>query len=346
MPMWTRRRFLRIAAMGGAAFGLLGIEPIRGFIYADTATYKGASYLPPAYKELRFGTLGFVERLQKKAPDRVEFYDSASLMKADEQVRGLRVRSIQFMVHTSTYITQEFPILGVIELPGICEQLFQHGELLAMESPLWKLINDELVRDNLFMLSCGGGVIEPEYVWSGNKKVLSLADLQGKRCRVVSPWATQFLKGLGAGSVRIPSEEIFFSLQRGAVDGVVANVNTVCARNLYQRLHFCFQAPITTATIAIFMLKDVWDKMPGQDKAAFWEAGKWYDENQCKIGFKKLTQEAVWPVIKGSGMLIIEPSASETAIMRKKAGPVWASWRNRVGEALGQRAIDLATGNA
>ncbi len=345
MPVNTRRQFLKIAAMGGAAFGFLGIEPFRGLSRAHEV-YKGASYLPPSYKELRFGTLGFIDRLHKIAPGRFEFYDSASLMKADEQVRGLRVRSIQFMVHTSTYITQEFPILGIIELPGICEDLFEHGERLAMESPLWKLINDELARGNLFMLSSGGGVIEPEYIWSGSKKIVSLADLQGKRCRVVGPWATALLKSFGATGVRIPSEEIFFALQRGGVDSVVANVNTVGARNLYTRLQYCFQVPIATATIGIFLLKDVWDNLPAGDKDAFWEAGKWYDENQSLIGFKKLTRETVWPAIKNSGMRIIEPGASEIALLRKNAAPVWDSWKNRVGEAIGRRAIELATGKA
>ncbi len=343
MPAMTRRRFLKTVAVGGAALGFLGIRPNRGLIYAN-AVYKGASYLPPAYKELRFGTQGFVELLHKIAPGRFEFYDSASLMNADEQVRGLRVGSIQFMVHTSTYITQEFPILGILELTGVCEDLFEHGERLAMESPLWKLINDQLARGNLFMLSSGGGVIEPEYIWSGSKKIVSLSDLHGKRCRVVSPWATALLESFGATAARIPSEEIFFALQRKGLDAVIANPNTVVARNLYTRLQYCFRVPITTATIGIFLLKDLWDKLPGQDKSALWEAGKWYDANQSLTGYKERTRQAVWPVIKNSGMRVINPNGSEIALLRKNAEHVWDSWKNRVGEALGNRAIELATG--
>ena len=110
--------------------------------------------------------IGFVERLQQNAGDAlaVEFYDSGTLVKADEQVSALRAGTIDFMFHTSSYITRSFEILGITGLPSLVEDLYEHGERIAMETPLWELINEELAKSNLFMLSAGGGIFEPEYV--------------------------------------------------------------------------------------------------------------------------------------------------------------------------------------
>ncbi len=342
----TRRQCLRIAGMAGAAIVLSGIRPLRSLVYADVPVYKGASFLSQSYRGIKYGILGFVEQLQQKAQDvlKIEFFDSASLLKADEQVSGLRVGTIQFMFHGTTYITDEFPILGITELPEICEHLYRHGERLAMESPLWKLINDELSKQDLFMLSTGGGMVEPEYIWSGKKKIGSLADLEGKRCRVVSKAATELFKSLGSTVVRIPSEETYLALQRGSVDGVVASVNTVVARNLHEQLRFCFQIPVTAVTVAVFFLRSIWEKMPGRVKAAFWEAGKWYDENQAKTGYKKITQEEDWPVIRKAGIEIVQPTEAEREVFIKKAQPAWDLWKAQVGEGVGGQAINLALG--
>jgi TRAP-type C4-dicarboxylate transport system substrate-binding protein len=341
-----RRQFFRIAGMGGVILMLSAIKPLRRLAFADKRTYRGISFLPPGYRAIRFGILGFIDQLRKNSSEvlKIDFFDSASLMKADEQLSALRDGSIQFMFHGSTYITEEFPILGIVELPGLSDHLYEHGERLAIESPLWKLINNELARDNLFMLSTGSGIMEPEYIWSGKTRIAGLADLQGKRCRVMSRGASELLKNLGATVVRIPSAETYLALQRGSVDCVVASVNTIVARNLHESLRLCLKLPVTAVTVAVFFLKDAWEKMPAKEKAAFWEAGRWYDENQARTGYKQLTQDEDWPVVKKAGIEIVQPTAAEREIFIEKARMAWGAWERQVGEEVGRRAIDLALG--
>jgi TRAP-type C4-dicarboxylate transport system substrate-binding protein len=345
---WTRRRFLRTAGIGGAALALAGARPARGLLSDDLRVYKGASYLSPAYKGLRYGVLGFVEQLQRNARDvlRVELFDAATLMKADEQLSGLREGAIQFMFHTTTYMTEEFPILGIIELPGVSEHLHEHGKRLAMGSALWKLINAELAKNNLFMLTTGGGTMEPEYIWSGRKRIASLADLEGARCRVVSNAAKELVTSFAATAVRIPSEEIHLALLRGTLDAILAAIDTVVARNLHESLRCCFLLPVTAAASAVFFLRDVWEKMPDREKAAFWKAGRWYDENQSTTGYKKIPQDEAWPVVRKAGIELVRPSKADAEAFARGSQSTWASWRRKVGEELGRQAIDLALGKA
>jgi TRAP-type C4-dicarboxylate transport system substrate-binding protein len=337
-----RGALLRLASLGAGCL-LPGV-----LAAAEARSYKGVTYLPPSYRALMFGIQGFVKRLKAAAGEsmRVEFFDSGSLMKADAQVDALQVGSIQFMFHTTSYITEEFPILSIIGMPGVCDQLHLHGDRLAMDSPLWRLINDSLGRRNLYMLTAGGGVIEPEYIWSGAARVASLEDLAGKRVRVVSHEATEMVKNFGGEPVRVPSSRMYLMLQRGALDAVVANISTIFGRNLHEQLSLCYRMPVTAYSIAVFLLKDVWQNLPGPHRDAFMQAGGWYDANSASTINNEIYPHELWPEMKEADIEIVDPSAEETTLFADRAKPVWAWWRERVGPVQADRAIDLALGRA
>jgi len=215
-----------------------------------------------------------------------------------------------------------------------------------METPLWKLINDALAKDNTFMLTAGGALLEPEYIWSGASKVASLADLKGKRVRIVSFEAEEVLKNYGVAGARIPSSELYLAVQRGTVEATVANIGTVMGRKLYEQVKHCFKIPITGFTISIFFMKDRWDKLPDKVKAAFWDAGKWYEKNSAPVINKKFYPEKYWPQIEKAGVKVIKPTEKELQDFEEKSQPVWAWWKKQVGEEIGQKAINLALGRA
>lgn len=344
----NRRDFIKATGIGCGALAMSG--PVgflaKGAFAADT--YTGVTYLTPAYKALMWGINGFNKKLQEVAGDafKVDFYDSGTLMKADEQNAALRAGTIQYMFHTSSYITRSFKILGITGLPSLVEQLYEHGDRINMESPLWKFLNDRLAKENIFMLTAGGGVLEPEYIWSGAKKIGALADLKGKKCRIVSYEATEALKKFGAAGVRIPSSETYLALQRGTVDGAVANISTIVGRRLYEQIKYCYELPVAGFTISIFLLKDKWDKLDDKTKAAFWEAAQWFDANYAKTVNEKFYKEDYWPMLQKAGLEIIKPKADDLKTFDQASRPVWDWWKKEVGEEWGQKAIDLALGKA
>ncbi len=341
-----RRQIIKAAGITGASLLLSSLVPFRGLATTHKSVYKGVTYLPPAYRGLRYGIDGFIDKLKQKAPAdmQIQFFDSGTLMKADAQLSGLKKGAIQFMFHSTTYISNDYPILGITGLPGVCEHLYDHGERVAMESPLWRLINDELAKDNLFMLTTGSGVVEPQYIWSKEEKITQLAELKGRRCRVVGYAASEYLKSLGAITIRIPSSKTYLALQRGAVDTAVLAINTVVARNLQEQLHFCFKLPVTAVSVGVYLLKSTWDAMPKSEKAAIWQAGQWYDRQQALVGYKKIPQEEYWPIIKNAGIQIYHPLQEEQSTFLSQSKPIWNWWKDQVGVKVGQKAIDLARG--
>ena len=240
-----RRRL--ITTTGAVALAsALGLGTTRQAAAAQKLT--GVTYLPPSYADLAYGSQGLVDRINEKAGETVaiDFYDSGRLLSADEQLPALRSGTIDFMFHTTSYVTRSLPILGITGLPGVVGDLARNPDRLKRGSPLFQLIQDELKKNGLTVLSLGGGIMEPEYIWSTkDAPIRNLDDIEGKKIRVVSFEATKAIEDLGGASVRIPSSELYLALQRGTVDAAVANISTINGRSIQEQVGHVYRMPLT-----------------------------------------------------------------------------------------------------
>ena len=341
----NRREFLRFSggAAGAALFG--------GFVPSAYAAMRmtGVTYLPQSYKALSFGSNGLVEHLKKNASKaiQVDFFDSGKLLKADEQLPALRSGNINFMFHTTSYITRSVPILGVLGLPGVVEELHKHPERTKIGSPLFKLMNEQLAKDDLYMLSMGGGILEPEYLWSAKSQhIESLDAIKGKRVRVVSFEATGVMEKFGAAAVRIPSSELYLAMQRGTVDAAVANISTIIGRSIQEQSGSCYRLPITAYAIAVFVQKSRWAKWPADVRAGMEAAAAWFDAESAKEANAKIYPNEYWPKVKAAGVKVVEPTAADIARLDAAGETVRETWVKQVGADVGRKAMALALGKA
>ncbi|EPX76168.1 TRAP transporter substrate-binding protein [Salipiger mucosus] len=340
----TRRTFLTNSGllMGGTALGLGGFASPA----AAQTTLTGVSYLPPSYKALSYGSAGFVERLNASDAVNVDYYDSGKLLKADEQLPALRAGTIDFMFHTTSYVTRSIPILGITGLPGVVEALYENPGRIAKGAPLFDLVNEELAKEDLYMVSMMGNILEPEYIWSTDAgPIHSIAEVGGKKVRVVSFEATKLIEGFGAGAVRIPSSELYLALQRGTVDAAVANISTIIGRSLQEQLDVAYKLPMTAYGIGLFTTTQRWDSMGEDEQAAFEEAGAWFEENGAAYSNDVIYKDEYWPMIEEAGLEIVEPSEEDIATLQEASQSVHEAWIEEVGPEVGERAIALAMGN-
>jgi TRAP-type C4-dicarboxylate transport system substrate-binding protein len=176
--------------------------------------------------------------------------------------------------------------------------------------------------------------------------VASLEDLAGKRVRVVSHEATEMVRGFGGEPVRLPSSKIYLSLQRGALDAVVANVSTVVGRQLHEQLRFCYRLPVTAYSIAVFLRSGLWNALPEEDRRAFLAAGRWYDAEDTSTINGEIYPRELWPAVQKAGIEVVDPTPEETGHFTRSARPIWDWWLGRVGRGVGTRALELARGLA
>ncbi|MGQ7246595.1 TRAP transporter substrate-binding protein [Halomonas sp. V046] len=345
----TRRHVLKTAAGACAGATLFGTGSLLSRPAQAAQTFTGVTYLPPSYKALTYGSAGFVDFLRDNGGDalEVDFYDSGQLLKVDEQLPALRSRNIDFMFHTTSYITRSLPILGITGLPGVVGELYRNPERLALGSPLFTLINEELAKENLYMLTSGGGILEPEYIWStAASPVRSLEQLRGKKVRVVSFEATSALEAYDIGAVRIPSSETYMALQRGTVDAGVFNISTIIGRSLQEQVSVCYQLPITGFSVAPFMLRDRWDGLDDASREILTQAAQWYDTNFISHCNDDIYPNEYWPQVRAENVEVVDPSDEDLAAFNEATHRIWEEWKGEVGADVGERAIALALGKA
>ncbi|WP_280553143.1 TRAP transporter substrate-binding protein DctP [Halomonas sp. 25-S5] len=345
----SRRQVLKYGTFATAGATLFGSQSLLAPYSHAATTLTGVTYLPNSYKALTYGSNRFVELLKEHGGDAlsVDFYDSGQLLKVDEQLPALRARSIDFMFHTFSYVTRSIPILGVTGLPGVAGELYRHPERLRQGSPLMTLINEVLAEDNLYMLTSGGGILEPEYLWSTEASpIRRLEEVRGKKVRIVGFEATQAFEPYNIGATRIPSSETYMALQRGTVDAGVFNISTVIGRSLQEQLKVCYKLPITGFSVAPFMLRDTWDNLDDDVRAVLQKAADWYDANFIEHCNNDIYPNEYWPQVEQAGVEIVEPTEEDLETFNAGVQDVWDHWKGEVGEEVGSRAIALALGEA
>ncbi|MCF3932082.1 TRAP transporter substrate-binding protein DctP [Acuticoccus sp. M5D2P5] len=341
----NRRHFM--AATGALTLGsAVGLSAQR----AEAAkVLTGVTYLPPSYADLAYGSQGFVDFVNEHGGDTVslDFYDSGRLLAADEQLPALRSGNIDFMFHTTSYVTRSLPILGVLGLPGVVGPLYDNPDRLKRGTPLFELIAAELEKGGITLLSLGGGIMEPEYIWSTESAPIdSLDGIAGKRIRVVSFEATKAIEDFNGASVRIPSSELYLALQRGTVDAAVANISTVNGRSLQEQVNHAFLVPVTAFAIGIFVQTSRWNALDEDVKKVFMDGVEWFDENSARVANVDYFQDKYWPAFKEGGMQVIEPDAATLERFSEVSVNVRDAWSAEVGEEIGKKAIALALGES
>lgn len=337
----NRRFFL------GAASALALIVGLGPMTASAQETITGVTYIPPSYEDLAFGFQGFVDRVNAANPDAVaiDFYDSGRLVSADEQLPALRSGNIDLMFHTSSYVTRSLPILGITGLPGVVEELYEHPERMKRGSPLFELVREELAKQGLELLTLGGGLFEPEYIWSTKAApVKSIDDLSGKRVRVVSFEATDVIEDFGGAAVRIPSSELYLAMQRGTVDAAVANISTINGRDLNEQTAAVYKLPLTAFAIGIYMQKDRWDALSQEARDAILEGVEWFDAESTRAANEDYFKAKYWPEFEKAGIEVIEPDEAAMQRLEEASQDVRDAWVEQVGAEVGNRAIALALG--
>ncbi len=170
-----------------------------------------------------------------------------------------------------------------------------------------------------------------------NFPVQKLGDFKGQKMRAPG-LDGPIVKLLGGAPVSLSAKEIYMSLQRGTVDGVVYPFYTLSTYNLYEVVKYVILPGFhTPAMTGLYLNLDFWKSLPPDLQKALNKAGletfyasslkspQW-DEAGMKVGEKK-------------GVKVMTLSPADTLKLRKMCMPLW----DKVGSAtpLSKQLVDL-----
>jgi len=173
-----------------------------------------------------------------------------------------------------------------------------------------------------------------------NFPVNNLGDFKGKKMRAPG-LDGPIVKLLGASPVSITAKEIYMSLQRGTVDGVVYPFYTLSTYKLYEVIKYAVLPGFHTPAITgLYLNLDFWKSLPPELQKALNKAGlETFHASSLK---SPQWDQAAMKVAEEKGVKVMELSQADTLKIRKMCMPLW----DKVGSAtpLSKELVDLLKG--
>lgn len=151
------------------------------------------------------------------------------------------------------YTASRFPLTTVSELPGFAENAHE------ATAKLWNFWEDYLQQEYRDTQPLAIWTADINIIVTRDKPVRTLEDLEGMRIRTPSRLAGEVLKALGASPVSMPVTEIYTSLERGIVDGVMIPASAAKSFELVEVAnYFTLGAPLGFSPYFLTMNKNTY----------------------------------------------------------------------------------------
>lgn len=154
-----------------------------------------------------------------------------------------------------SYTPGQFALTEVVTMPFLVNDA--RSAAIAVNKLAPTLLADEFKDIHLMAVL----VTPPLYVhMRGDAK--SLDDLKGKRVRATGVGATNLLKGIGATPVAMPAPAVYENLQKGVIDGALAEFTALQAFRIGEVTKSHLLANVSSALLFIGMNKDKLASLP------------------------------------------------------------------------------------
>ena len=289
----------------GFAAGLLAASASSSFAQ-EKITLRLADSLPSGHVIHELVAKPFMELVTKATNGQVTFahFPSEQLGKAKDmaQLTAIGVADISYIV--PSYSSDKFPLTAVAELPGIFDTECQ-GSLA------------------FYKISHNGGVLEtrefapnqlrplvtialPAYQFqlATSREIKTAKDLEGLKVRTTGGAMDLMMRSIGGVPVRMAAPEIYESLTRGTLDGLIFSYQSSVSYEFGKMLKSGTEGlNFGTAILTYSMGEAKFKSLPENVRKALIEAGEQTTRESCKRfedGEKAATEK-----IKSQGMKVI-----------------------------------------
>jgi TRAP-type C4-dicarboxylate transport system substrate-binding protein len=219
-----------------AALGAIAAPAILGFAgtaRAETRTLKISHQFPgsgPDGGDFRDRLCRkFAETVEKRANGALKFeiYPNSSLMKTFAQFDALKKGALDLSLYPTTYAGGEIPEMNITFMPAAItsyEQAYR-WKTAPIGKELSAILEAKGVKLITWMWQSGG-------IASRGKPIVKPDDAKGLKIRGGSREMDMMFKAADAATSNMPSNEIYISMQTGAIDAAVTSTSSLISFKL------------------------------------------------------------------------------------------------------------------
>ncbi|MGI6453632.1 MAG: TRAP transporter substrate-binding protein [Syntrophomonadaceae bacterium] len=304
----------------------------------DTVELKLAHFFPanhPAEKELiQPWAAAIEEATQGKV--KIISYPNQTLLSADTIYEGVVTGVADIGLSCFAYTRGRFPVLEVLELPGIIYDNSKAASYVAWETI--RQINPAEIQDTKLMmvLTTGSGDIFTR------EPVRNLADLKGKEIRATG-LSARTLEILGATPVAMPQSDAYESLSKGVVNGNLGPVEVLKGWKQAEVTDYLTKTPFLYNTVFfVTMNLDKWNSLDAETQKIFEDANNQFFAEVASSLWDKQNEEALDWAVKEQGIEVISLSPEEQDLWIEKVKPVQEEYVAKMNQSgiNGQEILD------
>jgi TRAP-type C4-dicarboxylate transport system substrate-binding protein len=216
----------------------------------------------------------FAEGVEKRANGALKFeiYPNSSLMKTFAQFDALKKGALDLSLYPTTYAGGEIAEMNITFMPAVItsyEQAYR-WKTAPIGKELTAILDAKGVKLITWLWQSGG-------IASRGKPIVRPEDAKGLKIRGGSREMDMMFKAAGAATSNMPSNEIYISMQTGAIDAAVTSTSSLISFKLEElskgltsaggRSFFFVFEPI-------LMSKAVFDSLPPDQQKLIMEVGE------------------------------------------------------------------------
>ena len=219
----------------------------------------------------------WIAELEQRTGGRVKIttYNGGTLLGGRETYAGVVDGIADIGSSVFTYTPGRFPLMMLVELPGMGYNNAVVNSLVAME--IYKKFKPAELDDvkvlNIHSLSPG--------VLITKSSVRTLKDLKGMEIRSPGGITSTLLEQLGATPVGMPMPESYIALQKGIVKGIIASIDATVDWKIGEVTKYITMMHLYHLQFFVVMNRDKWNALPPDIQKIFEEVG---DEQVKKAG--------------------------------------------------------------
>ena len=318
----------------GLAASLLALTGWSSPAMAQQIKLRVADFFPAAHWAPDVAVKYWMNEVTRATNNAVvfEYFPAEQLGKAKDLL-ALTVAGVADIASVGpSYTSDKLPLSGVAELPG------SFATACAGSAAYWKLAKEggilaekEFSPNGVRLLF--SWTMAPYQLYLSKGKLENLRSLEGLKIRPTSG-AVELMRKLNAVPVQIPGPEMYESLSRGTIDGVLFSVTSLVSYNL--------QGLVKTATVGesfgsfavTYVISEKrWKTLPPNVQKAMIDAGEGTMRRICE--YIDDTEAKQNEKLRKLGIATVQLSASDKkalAEITRDGGAVWAEALDKRGK--------------
>ena len=250
----------------------------------NVVTLKFADWMPVSSFVKEYGADPFMAKATELSNGTIQFdfYLAEQLGRGSESLTLLRTGVADIANVAPAYISERFPLSGVIELPEVVtSSCGAANTFYSLSQPGGALYEAEFQSNGirpLFTANLG------QYrILTNNKNISTIDDMSGMRIRTAGGPMAITAESLNSSAVRMQGSDVLTSLTRGTLDGVFFPLRGILDYGLAPALDQVI-ANLSVGSFAItYSISDsAWNKLSDNHKNILIEAGRYANQVHCE----------------------------------------------------------------